>query len=227
MPNSSPLIVALAGQKGGPGKSTIAACLASEWHRQGRRTLLVDADPQGTSLTWAEVASEFGVSCPTVVAMGDNLRQQLPKLAMGFDMVVIDCPGRISVRQLGALMLADVVLLPSGPSTPDIWALNKSVELIGEVKALKPDLIAVVVLNRLSVTTTESRQARDVVAEAGLPVMAATLSQRVAYSEAMAAGQGVTTHVPSSIAASEIRVLAEELESFLQPSLPTETHIHA
>ncbi|MFM2416870.1 MAG: ATPase MipZ, partial [Pseudomonadota bacterium] len=37
------MILTLAGQKGGTGKSTLAINLAVEWMRRGKRVLLVDA----------------------------------------------------------------------------------------------------------------------------------------------------------------------------------------
>lgn len=213
-----PTIISIAGQKGGAGKSTIAICLAAEWHSQGHRVLLVDADPQGTAITWAEVASEQGREVPTVIAMGDNLRQQLPQAAEGFDIVVIDCPGRkSSKRQLGAMVLADIILLPCGPSTPDVWALAESVELVNEVRELRPEVQAAVVLNRRT-ATTEGRTAREVLSGVGLPVLAAALGHRVAYSEALAAGAGVTGYSRGGAAASEIRVLSDEIDELLNPT---------
>lgn len=216
-------IIAIAGQKGGAGKSTIAVCLAAEWHAQGRRVLLVDADPQATALTWAEVASEQERPTPTVIAMGDNLRQQLPQAAEGFDVVIIDCPGRkSSKRQVGAMMLADVTLLPCGPSTPDVWALSESVELVQEVLSLRAEMHAAIVCNRRT-ATTEGRTMREALGEVGLPMLSATLGQRVAYSEALAGGCGVSTYARGGAAASEIRLLADEIDDLVNPKPKTKS----
>lgn len=206
------MIVSVAGQKGGSGKSTIAIHLAAEWHRRGQRVLLVDADPQGTALTWGEVASEAGVSGPDTIAVGDNVRTALPGLASGYDTVVIDCPGRkASKRQVGALLISDVVVLPCGPSTPDVWALAESVEVVEQVLQLRPDLRVGIVVNKRT-QTVEGRTAKDALAGLPFPVLRVQLGQRVAFSEALAAGRGVTTYAGGSPAAVEIRRLADALE---------------
>ena len=49
-------VVALLNEKGGSGKSTIALNLACALHRQGRRVVLIDADPQGTARDWREAS---------------------------------------------------------------------------------------------------------------------------------------------------------------------------
>src|SRR5262245_66134893 len=69
-------IITVATMKGGSGKSTLASCLAAHWHLNGRRTAIIDADPQRTiarlaarekalgGLTVIEDASEIGrASC--------------------------------------------------------------------------------------------------------------------------------------------------------------------
>lgn len=214
------LIVAVAGQKGGVGKSTLAVNLAAEWHARGRRVLLVDADPQGTAATWAEVASELGHSAPAVVSLGDNLRRDVPKLAESHDVVVIDAPGRAGgARQVGALLVADVAVIPCGPSAPDVWALAGSVDVVREVEALRPELRACVVLNRAD-RSSMAKQARDALAAVGLPVLDRSLGARVAFAEALAAGQGVTSYASGSVAAHELRQLADEIESFAGLSIP-------
>jgi len=208
------MIIAVAGQKGGSGKSTIAIHLAAEWHRRGKRTLLVDADPQGTSLTWGEVAEEQSIDAPSVIAVGDNLRRTLPDLAEGYEIVVIDCPGsRHAKRQLGALAVADFALLPCGPSTPDVWALAETVALVDDLQAARLEpLVAGIVVNRRS-ATVEGRTAQDVLSEScSIPVLRTSLGQRVAFSEALAAGLGITSYVGGSTAAVELRRLADEIE---------------
>lgn len=210
-----PMIIALAGQKGGTGKSTIAVHLAAEWVRQGRSVLLVDADPQASALSWAETAAEAGVEAPHTIAMGDNLRKVLPKVAEPFEWTVIDCPGRkASKRQLGALMVSDLALLPCGPSTFDTWALSETLELVENVQEVREDLHAAIVVNRKT-RSIEGQTARGVLAESGIPVLETEIAQRVAFSEALAAGKGVSVYAGGKAAGVEIRRLANEVEDFL------------
>lgn len=208
--------IAIAGQKGGAGKTTVAIALAAEWMYREHRVLLVDADPQQTARTWSEVAGEQERPCPTTVHMGANLWQpdQLPKLAANFDLTIIDTPPRLGDVQRAALMVADVVLMPCGPSTHDTWALAASLELINQARTLRPDMKAAVLLTRKVASTVIGREARDVLEGTGLPVFTTELGYRTDYQEASAAGMGASTYRPSSAAAVEIRSLVDELEVF-------------
>ena len=214
MREGADVILAFVGQKGGVGKSTAAVCVAGELVRLGRSVLLVDSDPQGTARTWAEVASESGRPVPTVAAMGATMHRpdQLPRLRAGFDCVVIDCPPRAGDVQRAALMVADVAVLPCGPSAPDAWALAGSLDLVAEARALRPELVAAVLLTRVQAHTALGRGAREVLAEGGLPVLRASLGYRVAYAESLAAGMGATEYAPGDLAAGEVHALVGELE---------------
>jgi chromosome partitioning protein len=212
------MIVVFAGQKGGTGKSTTALCVAAEWHAQRRRVLLVDADPQGTIRTWGDVAAEQGADAPTVVAMGQGLHKpgQLPALATKHDHTVIDTPPRLGEIQRAALTVADLVVLPCGPSTADAWALVESVDMVRKAQELRPSLIAAVLITRKVSRTAVGAAARKVLADSGLPVLKTELGYRVAYQESLAAGLGVTAYEPSGEAAREIRHLVKELERYGQ-----------
>lgn len=210
------MVIVIAGQKGGAGKSTLAACLAAEGVERGQRVLLVDADPQGTARTWGEVAVEQGRPVPTIVAMGATMHRpdQLPRVAEGFDLVVVDCPPRAGDVQRAALMIASLALLPCGPSAPEAWALATSLDVVREAQVLRPDLRAAIVVTRRQ-RTVVGQSARDVLATSELPVLKTELGHRVAYQEAIAAGQGVTTYAPRSEAAVEVRALFDEVVEML------------
>jgi chromosome partitioning protein len=210
------MIIALTGQKGGVGKSTTAICLAAATMQRGLRVLLVDADPQGTVRTWGDVAGESGRTTPTVVAMGAAMHRQgqLPAMAAGYDLTIIDCPPRHGDIQRAALMVADLAVLPCGPTAADAWALAATLEVIKEATTLRDQLRCCVLITRRQGRTVLGKSARAVLEASGLPVLDTALSYRVAYQEAIAAGQGVTTYARKDPAAREIEDLFDELKRF-------------
>ena len=207
-------IVAVASLKGGVGKSTIALTLATTLHGAGHRVLVVDCDPQGTCRTWAARAAELGHEGPAVVALdGKALRRDLPRLAEGADVVVVDSPPRMGSEARAAMVAADLVLLPTVPGAADLWALQETIAVLEEARAVR-DVPAAVVLNRAD-RTLLARMALDALAELGVPVLPATLGARVAFGEAMLAGLGVVGHAPASTAAAEARELTAAVLALL------------
>lgn len=207
------MILALVSQKGGVGKSTLAVSIAWELQARGARVLAVDADPQGTLRVTGEVAAELGLKAPSIVALGKDLYRpdQLPQLAKAFDHVVIDTPGRLGDVQRAALMVADVALVPVGQSAADTWGVTETLEVVKQAQILRPELRAVLVLTRKLPRTALGRAARDVLAGAGLPLLTAETTLRVAWQEALAAGAGVAQYAPQDAAALELRDLVDEL----------------
>jgi chromosome partitioning protein len=67
------MIIGVLNQKGGVGKITIAVNLAAVYAASGKRTLLVDADPQGSALAWSvaregdPVFTVIGMPKPTLI----------------------------------------------------------------------------------------------------------------------------------------------------------------
>jgi chromosome partitioning protein len=82
---------------------------------------------------------------------------------------------------------------------------------VKEAQALRPELKAFILLNRLQARQSLSSTARESLDAFGLPVLKASLGMRTAYAEAMAHGLSVSAHAPRSEAAAEIRRLFDEI----------------
>jgi len=209
--HSPPYVIAVSGLKGGIGKSTVAVNLACALHRASHRTLLVDADPQGTSRAWAALAAERGQEGPPVASIdGKTLRRDLARIGQGFAFVIIDTPPRLGTEVRASMMAAQLVLLPVISGGPDVWALEDTVALVQEAQALRPELAAFVLLNRAD-RTVLAREAASAIAALDVPVLVTRFGSRVAYGEATLAGLGVVDYAPDSEAAFEVRRLVREL----------------
>jgi len=164
--------------KGGVAKSTSAVYLAEGLARHGR-TLLVDADPQGTVLTWSELA---GDGFPPVVSLPTrDLRRRLRELAKDYEHVVIDtAPGNPAISR-SAVLAADVVVIPTSPTLVDLDRLRPTLELLVEVEEQQPFQVRIL-LTRVRAGTISGRTAREFLAdEVELPLFEATITLREFY----------------------------------------------
>jgi chromosome partitioning protein len=214
------MIVALLNQKGGVGKTTLATHIAGELAMRGQHVVLLDADPQGSSLDWTQRRSQQGLPrlFSAVGLARETLHQEAPELARRADHVVIDGPPRIAALARSALLAAERVLIPVQPSPYDLWASAEMVTLIREAQVFRPQLCAAFVINRRVSTTVIGREARQALADQplpALPVLSSEVRQRIVFADSVAAGRLARETAPDSAAAREITALVDELLRWL------------
>ena len=202
------MIYAFLNQKGGVGKTTLSIHAASELSRQGRRVLLIDADPQGSALAWANCRETPAF---TVVGMPKaTIHKEIHLLARDYDDVVIDGPPRIAELARSILMASDLVVVPLQPSPLDVWAAAETVDLVREAQIVRANLRCCLAVNRRIVNTAIGRDVREAIAELDVPVLECDISQRVAFAESLATGATVCNEQDSK-AAAEIERFVDEM----------------
>lgn len=201
-------IVTVAQQKGGAGKTTLAAHLAVAWAKQGHKVGVVDIDPQASLTKWfAERARvKDAVAIELRCVGGWRVQGEVEKLSKLVDIVVVDSPPHAETESKIAVRSADLVLVPAQPSPMDLWATKVTLDL---AKAEKRP--ALVILNRMPARGKLADQMRSKYAELGTPVADTVLGSRVAFASSMLEGKGISEQGSAGAAGQEMTALAAEI----------------
>jgi chromosome partitioning protein len=193
--------IVLASQKGGAGKTTLAAHLAVVAEQAGAGpTVLIDTDPQGSLAAWWNArAAETPALASTTLA---ELPAKLQDLgAAGYTWAVIDTPPAITTAIRDVVRLADLVLIPTRPSPHDLRAVGSTVDIAQETA--RPFAF---VVNQAKPTARLTAQAVAALSAHGV-VAPAIVHDRVDYAASMVDGRTVCETDRKGRSAEEMRQL--------------------
>jgi chromosome partitioning protein len=211
-------IIAVAGRKGGVGKSTIAGNLAAEFAAMKRSVRVLDADPQHSLVAWAEQGDGMLARAVEKVEGGAGvLRARARQAEKDADIVLIDTPPGAPEIAYEAALAADLMLLPCGPSPLDLFALKEALSLAlkarAERRSKKPRIR--LVPSKVLMSTNLGRGLASSLKDMGKKVLPG-IGQRIVVAEAVAGGLTVAEFAPNSAAHEEFRELAKAVDKVLK-----------
>ncbi len=206
-------ILAVAQQKGGAGKTTLAVQLGVWWAMKRRKVTLLDVDPQGSMKAWHALRTENGITGSPFAAdlSGWKLSSEIDRLKAENDYIIVDTPPHAESDARVAVRAADLILVPVQPSPMDWWATKPTLDM-----AAKEKTKCLLILNRLPPRGKLADAIRAKIEEAGLPLASVSLGNRSAFAVSMMDGKGVAETQPKGTAAAEIEALAKEIDKLLK-----------
>jgi chromosome partitioning protein len=205
-------IIAVAGRKGGIGKSTIVGNLAAEFDAMGKSVTALDGDPQHSLAAWASQGEGLLSRCVEKVEDGDGeeLRVRARKAQKNVDIVLIDTPPGMPETAYAAALVADLVLLPCGPSPLDLFALKEALSLALKARAQRRSKMPKIrfVPSKVLSSTNLGRELSSSLEKMGKKVLP-SIGQRIVVAEAVIYGLTVAEFAPNSPAREEFQDLAK------------------
>lgn len=189
------MIVGIAGQKGGSGKSCLAQNVSVGLALRGHQVTLIDADAQRTSADWAEEreSSPEALASVGAQAMSGDLTRTLLDLPSA-NTYVVDCGGRDSKEMRSTMVAADVLVLPLRAKRRDLKTLHHLAEVIDQARILNPDLVVRAVITQAPTLPSQYPRiwdAKEVASSYGIESLEPVIFSRNVYDDAEEAGLSV------------------------------------
>jgi chromosome partitioning protein len=211
------LVITLAHQKGGVGKSTLATNLRGYFSHGNYKTVLVDIDPQGSLSKLVRTFSDQPGRDPEHIIERGSYQSgaELARLIEPYDIAIIDTPPYLSKELEEVFDLTDMILVPCKASPLDFLAIGDTLDLIRQTKTRRPDLLAAVVLTMTITGTDFTANIRRELEKTEFPVLTAEIGNRVAYMRSLLRSNTVSGD-ENRKAWDEVQSLGKEIISLLQ-----------
>ncbi|MBT0821029.1 ParA family protein [Campylobacter lari] len=145
------MIISICNEKGGSGKSTLAVNLSSRLAEDGDSILLFDSDPQRSTEVFINIRNSSNLKQNfkhsfDINLLNNNFNNELNK----YDAIIIDTGGRDNKEMRKAMLLSDVIIIPTIASQYDVSVLDHMLNIYKEVKSINKNIILLILINRVS-----------------------------------------------------------------------------
>ncbi len=203
-------VIVFASRKGGTGKTTLAAHLATHAHKTSKPCMLIDADPQGSLTLWQNLRE---TQEPPIKSATNSVTSIVSAAKRdGYEWVFIDTPPNMSGVVQDAIRNATMVIIPSRPGVFDISAVRETIAVCRSLR--KP--YAVVINGAPALRDGQESPlvtvARDALEQFRAPIWGGQISNRASLQTSLGYGEGAREFDPTSRAAEEISRLWSAVE---------------
>jgi chromosome partitioning protein len=188
---AEPWVIAIASQKGGVGKTTLALGLAATTVDISGRALVVDVDPQGSA---EEIAESAGGALPfEFAASADPAELARLRGAREYDTIIVDCPGSLEGHDVLNVVLraADLVIIPC---IPERQAIRPTLRTAGVAAVARVPYRVVLNLVDPLRGPAPVEAAWQLLDQRGIPRMQSVIRRYVAHSQSQLEGQMITQY---------------------------------
>ena len=207
-------ILSIVNQKGGVGKSTLAVNLAIAAIKDKKRTLLIDADTQGSSIAFRAIREQDDLQAIAITT--PTIHKDIKKFKESYDFVIIDAGGRNHDTYRSAIIASEggLLLIPLLPSVYDIWATEDTFKTLEQIKMMI-NINVYTVFNQVMSNTIIAKDAfealEEIAKENNIKMLQNCISNRQDFKKSISEGQGVIEYAPSGKASIEIKNLYKEI----------------
>ena len=206
-------VLAILGQKGGTGKTTLATSLGVAAENDGKKTVIFDLDPQATASFWRDIrVKKQQIEAPAVISIQAIRLEPMIRASQeeGADLAIIG--GAAVARDIlyEAAKVSDFALLPTRPTIFDAASMIQTIEIIKESK-----LPTAIILNAISPIGKENQDALELAKTLDIEMCPVTIGNRKAFFKSQAEGQTAQEYESIGKAANEITTLYKYISTKL------------
>ncbi|GAA8333868.1 ParA family protein [Helicobacter pylori] len=191
------MTICIANEKGGSGKSTLCLNLAVQLLKDNKEVVVLDTDSQKSMETFTEIRSNNEYKTFSLFNRSSGFSDTLKQMVSKYENILIDTKGEYSKETQKAMLLSDIVLVPTTPSQLDTEVLANMLERIEQLQELNENLRALIIINRMpTIPTLKERKALiDFIKENNpsdkITLLESSLSERIVYKRSVSEGLGV------------------------------------
>ena len=195
------MIILIGGEKGGPGKTTLAANLATMRTKATGDLLLVDTDRQPSASYWCSIREDNKISprVSSVQKFDKAVKTEVEHLSNKYNDIIIDAGGRDSPELRGSLLIAEKAIFPLRPSQFDLWTLGRLNTLVETASEINEKLEAFVLINQAS-TNPAVKEVEEMKVLMGefehLKLLKSHICERIVFRRSIIQGLSATEYKP-------------------------------